>query len=96
MGLFTAFRTALELARRVEELERTTTQVVLEWGDVLDKLKAREERERKRKRSAVEANLADCTDCGDKAGGSAAAPDNGEMKLALWGEMRRRNGSKSS
>jgi len=87
MRLFNTFRTALELARRVEELERTTTAVVMEWGDVLDKLKAREERERKRKRSQILAEPEDCVDCGPPATPDAVQAD----KMSLWSAARQKS-----
>lgn len=80
---FSRFRDARErseIAARVDQLE-------LEWGDVLDKLRAREERERKRNRQKVVASAAeDCVDCGPEAGNPGIASD--PMKGDLWAQGR--------
>lgn len=87
MGLINTLRTALDLAARVQEVERQCDGVLREWTDVLDKLKAREERERKRKRTALGVDTsADCADCGDKTSPTAVPGE----KLELWHHMQRR------
>ena len=58
MRIFTRLRTALELAARVEEVERRLGAIEMDWNDVLDKILAREERMRKRLKAQV-ANVID-------------------------------------
>jgi hypothetical protein len=58
MGIFKTLRNAYKLAQRVEECEAKCDVVLTEWSDVLDKLKAREERERHRNRRVVSDALA--------------------------------------
>ena len=65
-----------EIAHRVDQLE-------FEWHDVLDKLRAREERERKRKKTEVVAAAAPCDDCGPE----EAAPSADPLKLDMWNAM---------
>ena len=70
-----------EIAHRVDQLE-------FEWHDVLDKLRAREERERKRKKSEVVAAAAPCDDCGPEE--AATAPGSADpLKLDMWGAMQK-------
>lgn len=45
--------TARDVQLQLREVQRLTTELQLEWGDVLDKLLAREDRQRKRDRSRV-------------------------------------------
>jgi hypothetical protein len=52
-----ALRTAIDLAKRVEELEGQVANLQFEWTDVLDKLLAREERMRKRYKTEVQRAL---------------------------------------
>lgn len=55
MGLWDTLRTAVNLAARVDEIDRRCSAVELEWGEVLRLLKRREERERKSNARAVKA-----------------------------------------
>lgn len=48
-----AFWNSLDLMARLENVERSQRLVVAEWSDVLDKLVAREERQRKRDRKRI-------------------------------------------
>jgi hypothetical protein len=60
---------------RVEELEARFELLRMEWGDILDKLVAREDRERKRLAKAAQAAL--------------AAPEDLQGHLPLTGRRRR-------
>lgn len=73
MSIFTRLRTALELAKRVEELEGDVQTLKFEWSDVLDKLLAREERMRKRYKAEVNRALE----------APASAEDSGGDKTAI-------------
>lgn len=57
MGLWDTLRTAVNLAARVEEIERKCDAIELEWSDVLRILKKREERERKANARAVASSV---------------------------------------
>lgn len=48
MRVWDNFRTAFQLADRVEEVEARLKEVEFEWGEIEEKLLAREERLRKR------------------------------------------------
>lgn len=53
MGLFRDLRQALALGAEITALRADATQLRMEWTDVLDQMKAREERMRKRDRAKV-------------------------------------------
>lgn len=88
MRWFTALRNALDLERRVAEVERkgeelahSVDMVEMEWNDVLDKLKARDERERKRRRAAVAQEP-------DEAPAAPPLASGGTGKSELWARLR--------
>ena len=72
MRIFTRLRTALELAARVEEVERRLGAIEMDWNDVLDKILAREERMRKRLKAQVANAIDEGAVTANPVGGKAA------------------------
>lgn len=89
MRFFTDMRNALNLSAElqklrgdVELLRREVRETQSEWTDVLDKLRAREERERKRSKATVVAALGEGSS--DSTGGArSGAAGGGDPKAAL-------------
>jgi hypothetical protein len=59
MKLWDSFRTAFQLAERVEECESRLSSMESDWTDIQDKLLAREERLRKRLSRELKASLSE-------------------------------------
>lgn len=88
MPLWETLRTALNLGARVNEIERKQEEmrgefehIHSEWTDTLDLLRAREERQRKRDRTALKTALAEPS--GDASDGPADVGDATARKAQL-------------
>lgn len=57
MRFWDNLKTAFNLADRVEEVEKTVSELEFEWGEIQEKLLTREERLRKRLSRELRANL---------------------------------------
>lgn len=72
MRFFTRLRNALELADRVDAVERRVDSIEMDWNDVLDKILAREERMRKRLKAQVQSAIEPDSTSAAPVGGKAA------------------------
>lgn len=86
MGLLNTLRTCYNLATKVEELSQRVESLSFQWTDFLDMQRAREERQRKRDRTALSKLVA--ADTPDQA--TLPLPDDRKSRLrALVAQKRR-------
>lgn len=89
MKFWEQLRTCWRLAERVDAVEEKCDGIVTEWTDILDKLKQREERQRKRDQRLIRAGLAEHASDPAPAGEiDAAGAARGDPKAALRARAR--------
>ncbi len=85
LSIVRRLRTALDLAERLERVERDVTEIKFEWTDTLDKLLAREERWRKRYKTEMTRALAEPENVAAHSGDRKAALRNRIASLRAQG-----------
>lgn len=84
MRLWDSFRTAFQLAARVEECESRLNSMEYEWTDIQEKLLAREERLRKRLSRELKASL------GESPPSLSPVPEEGMLTLPAGSQAAKR------